>query len=461
MRLDPNELFSSRISDRKGLPYGEFNNAQIVSLARIQVDTGVAQAWRITLGRIDRQDDKAVGHAGDAGGSFSLYEGQQYQYDFWMLANSIIPPRRAEPIFDATDPANGADVRDAFVEIAWGTGDGARPNRMVAQWPVQGASIVVTGTYVEVWAGQMVGSLGTPPIPVGAFPMFQATIVQESSVATDGGGAELSLIATVGIADRDGGELSLVDAFLVSDAFLGGEIRGSAVQDVGPFSAFNPVIAPRNFSDTPTLTICILGSVGAPISRSDNATVDAAGVVTSSPGNVAVVIHQPVGGLVTFTDLNTVLNASAIIQVTTPTTNGAFIIASGPNAWTQQIHIAGAPIPGATVGAAAIPPTTEGALMYVPDFARRVRVDVTDNPAAIGRVPFTGPPKAILAWYDDRGQVVTSHYQGVIIQAAAIVATEPVTWHPVPDNAVVLGVFSDPALQPTATSARFHWRIAP
>lgn len=460
MRLEPGELFESRISDRKGLPYGEFSQPQIVSIARVTVDTGVAQAWRVTLGRIDRQDDNAVGHPGDPGGSFSLYEGQQYQYDFWMLANSIIPPRRASPIFDATDPANGADIRDAFVEIAWGNAGGARPNRLLAQWPVQGASIVVTGTYVEVWAGQMVGQLGTPPIPIGAFPTFQASIVQESSVATDGGGAELSLIATVGIADREGGELSMVDGFVVSEIFVGGSIRGSAVQDVAPFAAFDAVIAPRNFSDTPTLSICILGSVGAPISRTDNAVVNGAGVVTASPGNVAIVIHQPVGGSVTFTDLNNVINASAIIQVTTPTTNGAFIIASGPNAWTQSTATF-LPIPGATVGAAAIPPTIEGALMYVPDFARRVRVDVTDNPAAIGRVPFTGPPKAILAWYDDRGQVVTSHYQGVIIQAAAIVATEPVTWHPVPDNAVILGVFSDPALQPTATSARFHWRIAP
>ena len=42
-----------------------------------------------------------------------------------------------------------------------------------------------------------------------------------------------------------------------------------------------------------------------------------------------------------------------------------------------------------------------------------------------------------------------------------IVCTEPVMWHPVPDNAVILGVFSDPLLQPTFTSARFHWRIAP
>lgn len=460
MRLEPGELFQSRISDRKGLPYGAFLQPQIVPIARVNVDTGVAQAWRVTLGRIDRQDDNAVGHPGDPGGSFSLYQGQQYQYDFWLLSNPIIPPRRASPIFDATDPANGADIRDAFVEIAWGNGDGARPNRMLAQWPVQGASIVVTGTYVEVWAGQMVGNLGTPPIPQGAFPMFQATIVQESSVATDGGGAELSLIATVGIADQEGGELSLINAFTVSGIFLGGTIRGSAVQDVGPFAGFNAVIAPRVFSDTPSVSICILGSIGAPIVRTDNAVVDAAGVVTASPGNVAILIHQPVGGLVTFTDLNNVLNASAIVQVTTPTTNGAFIIASGPNAWTQN-ESTFLPIPGATVGAAEIPSLTEGALMYVPDFARRVRVDVTDSPAAVGRVPFTGPPKAVLAWYDDRGQIVTSHYQGVIIQAAAIVATEPVTWHPVPDNAVLLGVFSDPALQPTATSARFHWRIAP
>jgi len=460
MRLMPDELFQSNISDRKVLPYGEFNQAQLVPLARVRVDTGVAQAWRVTLGRVDRSDDAAVGHPGDPGGSFSLYEGQQYQYDFWLLSNPIIPPRRASPIFDATDPANGADIRDAFVEIAWGTGEGARPNRLVAQWPMQGASIVVTGTYVEVWAGQMVGGLGTPPIPPGAFPTFQATIVQESSVATDGGGAELSLIATVVINDREGGEVNAQNHFVVSDTFLGGTLRGSAVQDVAPFAGWDAVVGPRNFSDTPTLTIATLDSVGAPIFRQDDAKIDAAGVITPSPGNTALRLHVPAGTIITFLDIENNLNLSTRVKIVTPSTNPAFQIASAPNSWTQN-EVTFAPIPGATLGALLVPALTEGALMYVPDFARRVRVDVTDSPAATGRVPFTGPPKAVLAWYDDRGQVVTSHYQGIVNPGGTIVCTEPVMWHPVPDNAVILGVFSDPLLQPTFTSARFHWRIAP
>jgi hypothetical protein len=465
MRLDVNELFQSRLSDRKGLPYGQFNQPQIVPIARVNVDTGVAQAWRVTLGRIDRADDNAVGHPGDPGGSFSLYEGQQYQYDFWLLGNPIVPPRRASPIFNATDPANGADIRDAFVEIAWGNGDGARPNRMLAQWPVQGASLTVTGTYVEVWAGQLVGDLGTPQIPATAFPMFQAQIVQEASVATSDGGAELSLIATVGIADREEGFFNFVgfvpEQGLNIDGNPNGAIRGSVVQNVAPFHGFDATVTPRVFSDTPRITVAIVDLGGASfVARQDNGAVDAAGNFSPSPGNVAILINQPVGGTVTFLNLQNALNGSAIIQVSNPTGNPGDIIASAPNAFSLDL-ITFLPFNGHTLGIGAVAPTLEGALMYVPDFARRVRVDVTDNPAAVGRVPFTGPPKAVLAWYDDRGQVVTSHYQGVIIQAAAIVATEPVTWHPVPDNAVVLGVFSDPALQPTATSARFHWRIAP
>lgn len=466
MRLDDNELFQSRLSDRKQLPYGEFNQAQIVPIARVAVATGVAQAWRVTLGRIDRIDDGAVGHPGDPGGSFSLYEGQNYQYDFWLLGNPIVPPRRASPIFNATDPANGADIRDAFVEIAWGTGDGARPNRMLAQWPVQGASIVVTGTYVEVWAGQMVGQLGTPPIPSTAFPMFQATIVQEASVATDGGGAELSLVATVGIADREAGFFDFVGVVPGQGLDVGGNpngaIRGSVVRDVGPFHGFTARVTPRIFSDTPKISVAIVDLGGASfIARQDNGVVDAAGNFSPSPGNVAILVNQPAaGGNATFLQLQNALNGSAIIQVSNPTGNPGDIIASAPNAFTLDL-ITFLPFANQTLGLGQIAPTLEGAMMYVPDFARRVRVDVTDNPAAVGRVPFTGPPKAVLAWYDDRGNVVTSHYQGVIIQAAAIVATEPVTWHPVPDNAVILGVFSDPALQPTATSARFHWRIAP
>lgn len=466
MRLEPDELFSSVISDRKGLVYGEFDQAQIVPIARVRVQPEVAQSWRITLGRIDRQDDGAVGHPGDPGGSFSLYEGQNYQYDFWNLGIPIIPPRRASPIFNATDPANGAEIRDAFVEIAWGTGEGARPNRLLAQWPVQGASIVVTGTYVEVWAGQLVAELGTPPIPAGAFPSFQATIVQESSVATDGGGAELSLIASVAIADREDIGLGFVGVAAGQGLTVGGfpnaAIRGSAVVDVAPFAGFDATVKSRVFSATPIITVAIVNNQGpvAFVARQDNSAVDAAGNFTSSPGNVAILVNQPAAAGVTFTQLETALNGSSLIQVTNPTTNGAFLIARAPNAFSLDL-ITFAAFPNQTLGLGAIPPILEGAHMYVPDFARRVRIDVTDSPAAVGRVPFTGPPKAVLVWYDDRGQVVTSHYQGVIIQAAAIVATEPVTWHPVPDNAVILGVYSDPALQPTATSARFHWRIAP
>lgn len=460
MRLAQHELFNSRISDRKQLPFGEFNQVQTVPIARVQVDNGVAQAWRVTLGRIDRVDDRAVGHPGDPGGSFSLYEGQQYQYDFWMLANQIVPPRRASPIFDRLDPANAADIRDAFVEIAWGTGDGSRPNRMLAQWPVQGSSIVVTGTYVEVWAGQLVGALGAPPIPAGAFPVFQAQIVQEASLATAGGGAELSLISSAVIANREGNELELLGAFTVG-GFPGAAIRGSAVIDVGPFAGFNANVSPRIAGDTTIISIAIV-DLGGPsfVARTDNAVTDAAGVTSFSNGNVAIVINQPVGGTATFAQLEAALNGSALIQVTSGTTNPAFFIASAPNAWSLDLILFN-PFPGQTLGVAQIDPLIEGSLVYVPDFARRVRVDVTTNPISVGRVPFTGPPKTVLAWYDDRGQVVTSHYQGVIVQAAAIVATEPVAWHPVPDNAVILGAFTDPADQPLSLSARFHWRIAP
>ena len=37
MRLMPDELFQSNISDRKSLPYGEFDQAQLVALARCLV----------------------------------------------------------------------------------------------------------------------------------------------------------------------------------------------------------------------------------------------------------------------------------------------------------------------------------------------------------------------------------------------------------------------------------------
>jgi len=93
----------------------------------------------------------------------------------------------------------------------------------------------------------------------------------------------------------------------------------------------------------------------------------------------------------------------------------------------------------------------------VPDFARRVRVSLTQLDPIDGTqqvVPLTGDPTATCAWSDDQGNVTDSWQQGT---AGGL--SNPVQWHPVPAAATMLTVIT-----PIGGASQFayvHWRIAP
>lgn len=455
MKLNPQELQQSRLSDRKAPGYIETSLAQMIAIARVRVDGNAGQNWRITLGRIDRVDDTAVGHPGDPGGSFSLYPGQNYQYDYWQLSNPIFPPRRASPIFDADTPAQLLSVGDAMVEIAWGVGDGQRANRLLAQWPWQGASIVVCGTYAEVWAGQLIGQLGSPPAPPGSLPIFQAGIVQENGQAAPDS-SELSLMVSQVINNQLVEQFATCSGWTVA-GIAGRSLRGSAVKDVGPFECFSAFFTTQVLGATPTITAWTTNAGPPGVVVTDNRRVDAAGVLTFSSGDVAIQISTGGAG-VTFNQIALAMNASNILNQVGVTANPGFIVASSPNAWATFGGFVGL---NEVLASAVLPAVTDGAVVYVPDFARRLRVDVTHTPIGEGMVPFTGDPKVRIAFWDERGFVITSHYQGVILVAGAVVAISPPQWHPIPDNAVLVGVYTDPADQPLSLAARFHFRVSP
>jgi hypothetical protein len=127
--------------------------------------------------------------------------------------------------------------------------------------------------------------------------------------------------------------------------------------------------------------------------------------------------------------------------------DGQIVTDSGELSLTQQALISGINGGG----------TTRFGNVYVPDFARRVRVSLTLLDPIDGSqqvVPIAGDPAATLAWTDDGGNVVDSWQQGLsggILNA--------VQWHPVPSRATMLTIMT-----PVASGSQFayvHWRIAP
>lgn len=483
--MTPAELQQSLLSQRQDMQRmvasAQAPSFQLVSLAKVQTSSGLAQAWRITLGRVERQDGSSAAAPGDPGNSVPIYIAASYPYDAWLMLNPVLPPRRAQPIFSALTPDNGGDSDAMFVEIAWGQGDGSgsgRPHRLLAHWPVQGASIVVAGAYVEVWGAGRVTALGTPPIPFGSFPTFQASVVQDSSVHTESA-AELSLTESISVRN------ALTDAFLFPDgvahpgvqpgfglalnngaaAFLvpTGALRGSAVLDVAPFRGWNPILRPAIAGRTPRLSIQVQGTGFFPnVAVFNNSQIDSAGNVTPSNGDVAVQIDTTAAPQLTFALLEAAITAAAAsnITVATPSPLGASFVTSAVNG--AFANVAGYnPSTGSELGVGEVAPAVQGAVVYVPDFARRVKVVLSTllvAPAGNGpRIPIGGDPACVLVFFDERGNVIDQAFQGVIASGNGIVAPD---FRAVPAGAVLLGVYPS-ATDVNQYAAMIHWRIAP
>lgn len=491
-RLTHQELERSTLANRNRMPNVIANigspGFSLVSLVKVQTDSGVAQAWRVTLGRLDRADNTAVAHPGDPGDSAPIYIGQQYEYRAWIQNVPIVPPRRASPIFDALDPGNGTIPNDEFVEIAWGM-ENAQPNRLLAHWPAQGGSIVLVGSYVEVWGAGRVPGLGVPPAPGGSFPLFQATITEDTGLET-AEGAELSLTmsgvpqqtAVVGFLFPDGvahpapaGTPTLSDGrpgfgLTVRNPATGaafspvGALRGSAVLSTAPFAGWNPTIRPFISGRTPVITMWVQGSGLFPnVTVFNNSRIDTTGTVTPSNGNVAIRIDTAAAPQLTFALLEAAIAAAAGSNVTifaASANPGFFVTEAGnlpfANVATYTPGLASLAADSSSFASAIIAGTTQGATFYVPDFARRVRVVLTTLSASGATlIPFTGDPACVLVFYDDRGNVVDEVFQGALAGGAA-----PVQWNPIPAKAVMLGVYQNPA-DATLYQAVVNWRIAP
>lgn len=104
----------------------------------------------------------------------------------------------------------------------------------------------------------------------------------------------------------------------------------------------------------------------------------------------------------------------------------------------------------------------EGGSVYVPEFARRVRVAITVgeepgywlvNNTSGGVIPKSGYPTAIYVFSDESGRAVDQYYVNV---------AEPPEWMAVPASAVLLTIVqTDPTAANGTMQGLVHWRVAP
>jgi len=459
--LTDKELKESRLSDRKAMT-AQAGGAQEISIARVTTGEGDARAWRVTLSRLDRADTHAPLAPNDVGGSSPFFTSQIYSYAAGTQATPQIPPRRSNPIFGSANPASGAGAAATFVQISWGLSQSA-PNRMIAHWPSQGASIVLVGSYVEVFGAGGIFALGVPPVTEGEVPVFSAQIVPATGLAaTDAG--ELSITQKVFLAPFDAGGL-LTDG--IANPGSGFEVligtsanpsppqqalRASAVPNVAPFVAWAATVV--SGAGQRRLVVYVEedgGTSGEFVLLDNQVPIFGTSFFTPSAGDVGVLYRfdsVDVGTMKTIAQLEALINTSTLISVSVPSANPAFLV--------QEYSKVLAAGDNSGFGVGLVTGNTQGSALYVPDFARRVRVDLAEPDAntEIEMPPIAGQPACRLVWYDDEGNEIAAMFQGAIAGGS-----EPVAWHPVPAQAVMLGLYQAPAVN--TLRAFVHWRLSP
>lgn len=183
------DLAKSRLTERLAGIAGKTDNQQL-PLATLKSEDGRARAWRVTMSRAERVDNRALLAPNGAELSSPLYAGQLYNYTAGFQTAPAVPPRRTNPVF-GTQVVN---ISQLFVEIRFGQEEG-RPLMMLGHWPMLGGSVDVYGSFVEVWGG---------------FRVNNAAVTQPEM-------ANLQAMITPadGLAQRDAGELGLTQEVLV------------------------------------------------------------------------------------------------------------------------------------------------------------------------------------------------------------------------------------------------------
>lgn len=176
--IDPMTARQSRFADSIVL-----DGSRDQPLCRVQADPTKSRAWRVTLQRLQRQSAAPVVFPGPDTNNLPEIISAQYAYTAGQELSATWPPRRTNP------------CGSAAVQIAWGM-SAAAPARLAADWPPLGGSIVVVGSYVEVFASlQDTPDHSANPI---FFPTATASIVPAEGLPTESSG-ELSLVQRINV----------------------------------------------------------------------------------------------------------------------------------------------------------------------------------------------------------------------------------------------------------------------
>lgn len=470
MANEDQDLLHSRLGDAVASPFtlGAQNGAE---LPLVDITSKRIRAWRITLNRVTRQDGVAFQSGNsDPNGASPLWRGQDVAFAAATMNTAQIPPRRGNEVFDTLTPGNGDDIEPIWVQIAWGIDRGMQ-NVILAHWPMLGGSVIVHGTMVRVWGGVGVFGLGTPPLTAQSFPRLSAIAVPVSGCGVTEA-ADLGITQRVNVPPVPPQQVSAqptMDGIVFTqqgwvNAGLHGTIPSSAVYNTAPFISTVTRVGTINPFRAKPVSVVMFNSATAPqFELRDNQVPDGTGAFVASPGNVGIVYRTDgVTGVKTVADLEALINTSAIIRVavaqTGSTTNKIF--AGWSNAGDRHPTATG--LSTMTIAA----PTPGQGAVYVPDFARRVRVTpAVQDPNFSGqefRISQKGTSPVNLVWYDNRGRVVDVALQGSIDDVVLGLQTEPIYWNPVPPSAVVLAVYAiDDQSAFQYDSAFIHWRIAP
>jgi hypothetical protein len=199
-RIPKVDLAVSRLAERA--PATNAVAVQEISIVSVSSHDGRARSWRITLGRLERVDQHAAVPSGTA--SVPVFPSQQFAYtngELFDVPAPSIPPFRANPVLGGFAIGPGS-ATSCFVELAWGM-TAASPNRLLADWPAQGSSLVVTGAYVQVAGAVQIINNGA--ITPDVVPVFSSMIVPTEGQSTeDNGELSISQESPVLVADNLG-----------------------------------------------------------------------------------------------------------------------------------------------------------------------------------------------------------------------------------------------------------------
>lgn len=439
--LANSQLSATATSDPSGLTQA--------ALANVKTPDGRSRMWRVTLGRLNRRDNHppAVKNA-PVDPANPVYVSQAYGYaaaDVPIITS--IPPRRSNPVLGGLP----ADIDPAFVEIAFGM-EANMPNRLLAHWPRQGASIDVPGAFVQVWGGVSVHGL---VLDQDTLAQFTATITPSDGGTTDAD--ELSLTQNGATGTGSGVIVAMATSTrltTLNPVAGAGAPQVAMPASVGVWSSswINNFHRPMTMSAHSRAALVL----EARLDQWWNPTIAAWEPLADNVG----VIMPPA---TTINAMETAILAAAAgrlqIAVVSPNPASTVTATGGVNNYVVALPLAG----------------VNAAVFYVPDFARRVKVVAAELIGASGFVganmykascDSAGQPTTSLCWLDDRGnQVDVDGQGGVDNPGVGFPQTSMATpWHDVPAAAVVLLVFLESPDGEITVSNRpvfAHWRIAP